>query len=197
MALSLFLGGVSAFVGSSSSRPPRFRGDGLLLRSTRGETVDLVSLAGNLLKAEPSALAIAQLCDIEDDLLERQAASGEGVDVAAGLAATRLARRRALERLLAKNRPEYLETAAFLGERIPRAELPNREGLSVAATSGAAVLQAPIAADDLVEDCQVRAAPPPNNPSSGDDWHRTPRHTLTHPLTARLPACLIAGLLTF
>lgn len=127
---------------------------------------------GELLRAEPTALGIAKLCDLEDEQLSIRSNLGtttEGSDAfsaAAGLWATRLTRRVALERLLQRDRPAYLETVAFLGARLPRGSLPNRQGFTVRAADGATALAhaAPFDEAQLVADCaltNVTAAPSP------------------------------------
>ena len=123
---------------------------------------DLVALSSALVKAEASALGIAKLCDLEAELV----AAADGREACwsneVGLGLVRLARRNRLDRLLQRDQGEYLETVTFLGARLPRSELPNRQGLSVAAGGSAAV--ATRAADPpgaseldvaLVPDCEL------------------------------------------
>jgi hypothetical protein len=53
----------------------------------------------------------------------------------------------ALERLLQRDRPAYLETVSFLGARLPRASLPNRQGFAVRTADGATALQQAVPLD--------------------------------------------------
>ena len=67
--------------------------------------------------------------------------ASEKFNAAVGLWATQLARRMALERLLHRDRSAYLETVDFLGSRLPRGSLPNRQDLTIRPDNGATAVQ--------------------------------------------------------
>ena len=136
------------------ARQPVFTGTGASRVSlgselSAGAAYDVASLS-KVLFEPPKALAIAELCDAEDRLLAAEdkkhgggGAAGGGAGGGLALWLTRLVRRISLERLLQADRAAYLETVAFLGERLPRTELPNRQDVPLAAMAAAGVASRP------------------------------------------------------
>jgi len=120
---------------------------------------ELMSLTKTLALTPATPLGIAQLCDLEDGLVSSSAGS-------LNLWLTKAARRLKLQQLLTADKSAYLETATFLGGRLPRSSLPNRQDLSMGAMEKGATLLS--VADSpvqiLVPDCaltNVTLAPSP------------------------------------
>ena len=93
--------------------------------------VELLQLAQQLLALEPTPLAVAQLTDAID--YPRPAAIDDAGGVMPRLADALKRQRRAwlLVALLREDRDKYVETVSFL--KIPRDELPNRQGVPLRA----------------------------------------------------------------
>ena len=127
---------------------------------TPTENDSVFSLGVRLFKPA-TAVTVAELCDAEDRLLATPdtAAMSSRVLLAGTIWFTRLVRRNALERLLQADRTSYLETVNFLGARLPRSELPNRQDVKLPESSSAgrdlhyAIKES---VDALVSDCEVQ-----------------------------------------
>ena len=122
--------------------------------------ISFFDVVGRAVKSTATPLGIAELCDLEAELND----TGDNTfGTSAGISFTRLTRRVKLERLLSRDRKGYLETAAFLGSRLPRSELPNRQGLGINSITGETVHSSgvPSKLDDhllLVPDCELANA---------------------------------------
>ena len=144
MVLLALAAALGALGGAAGFAPP-----GLVARTWPALASSLPRVAG----LPPTPLAIAAL---QDDI---EALAASATATAPALASGWLLRRKRydlLASLLAADRPAYLETASLLGPRIGREELPNLEGVALAAEAAAAAPPPPpAAADPLVADCTL------------------------------------------
>jgi hypothetical protein len=138
------------------------------------EVGSLIALGARLISIPPTAAGVAELCDVEDGLLmdSSNVNSGE-IDASEKVGGslpesgpvrkvsvwlTKQARKSRLEMLLVSDRGAYLETVRFLGARLSRSELPNRQDLGIASVASS------VRADGLVDNCalaNVTATPSP------------------------------------
>ena len=108
------------------------------------KSASIFSLIVDLLGLSPTAIDITNLCDrieLEERPIENKL--------------MRLRRQALLISVLSKNRNEYIEIVKFLGNRIPRDELPNVQQIDYRLPAANSLQASPSDLSSLVPDCSL------------------------------------------